>query len=63
MLSNQLDKEYPKPVGTKWQDEYRYAKAFETACVTIVNFWKSKKDQLKMYQEKENETETSIEDA
>ena len=62
-LSNQLDKEYPKPDKPGWEDQYRYAKAYEAAAAEIVNFLISLKSSLAMLNEKEKSATTSIEDA
>lgn len=62
-LSAQLEVEYPKPVGTKWQEQYRYARAYEQASSDMIKFLVGLKEQLKSITEKENEVETSIEDA
>lgn len=62
-LSQQLDQEYPKPVGEEWQDKYRYAKAYEQVAADLVNYFISLKSQYISLLEKEKEKETSIDEA
>jgi hypothetical protein len=50
-------------VALGWEDQYRYAKAYETVASDIVNFIIGLKNQLTPLIEKEKEHETSIEDA
>jgi predicted glycosyl hydrolase (DUF1957 family) len=50
-------------VGPEWEDQYRWAKAYESVAADVVNFVVGLKNQLSTLIEKEKEKETSIEDA
>ena len=61
-LSEELGKEYPKPNKRGWEEQYRYARAYEHAAADVVKYLVSLKDQLEYLNEKERD-QTSIEDA
>jgi hypothetical protein len=62
-LSDQLSKEYPRPMGDQWQDQYRYARAYEQVAADLVNFLIGLKNQLTVINEKQKTPETSIDEA
>lgn len=62
-LSQQLEQEYPKPVGELWQDQYRYAKAYEQVSADIINYLVGLKNQNTSLLEKEKEDEPNFDEA
>lgn len=62
-LSTKLDQEYPKPVGPEWQDQYRWAKAYESVAADVVEFFIGLKNQGTILAEKEKEEEPNFDEA
>lgn len=61
-LSSKLEEEYPKPNKKGWEEQYRYAKAYETAAAEIVKYIHSLTSAHESMIEKEND-ETNFNEA
>ena len=57
---DQLEQEYPDPVGLEWQDKYRNAKAFEKLASIFVQTISSLHNQYLELCNRESEDEPSI---
>jgi hypothetical protein len=62
-LSNKLEEEYPKPNKKGWEEQYRYARAYEAAAADIVEYIVGLKNQHTHLLEQEKLPETSIDEA
>jgi hypothetical protein len=62
-LMLQLDKKYPEPsdLRDKWVEQYRYAKAYEKAAESIINFFQGLESAHEVLTEKVKQKESDLE--